>query len=168
MADVAESTGAPAVDQSGNLTVWWVPTITNPLAPKVTEIGAGKRITYDFVPSGWNPDGDQEITKDDRLTKKQSAEALGTVSRSLSLEYVESTAADSATALLVEDGSGYFVERRGVANSTLIAAGQKVNVYPATVGAQIAVPADGTGKFRIKQKAALGTVASNVSVVAGS
>src|SRR5690554_2469078 len=116
MADVAELFGGPpAVDQTGNLTVWWVPTISDLAAPKAsTEIGGASsyRVTYSFVPGGWNPDGDQEKLTDERLTAPQVQESLGKTTRTLSLEYVDSSSAGSAAVVLTEGQSGYFVERR--------------------------------------------------------
>lgn len=166
MADVAELFGGPpAVDQTGNLTVWWVPTIADLAAPKAsTEIGAATafRLTYSFVPGGWNPDGSQEKLTDERLTAPQVMESLGKTTRSLTLEYVDSSAAGSAAVVLAAGQSGYFVERRNTPQTTLAAAAQKVNIYPVTLGAQIDTPPDGTGKFRIKQETALGTVVKGI------
>lgn len=164
MADVADTT-PPAIDQSGNYVVWWVPAtpgIADTAAPKAaTELGAATtfRITHSFVPSGFALDGDQEILQDDRLTLQQSLESLGRVTRTLGLiEYVDSSAAGSAAVVLKPSGpsiSGFFVERRNVPNTTLAAASQKVRVIPVTLGPQITVPVDGSGKFRLKQRVSI-------------
>jgi hypothetical protein len=112
MADVIE-TPPPAVDQSGNLTIWWVPTIVDITAPKVTEVKAtgSKRLTYSFTPNGWSPTSEQEILKDARLTLPQDLEAFGKVTAALALEYVDSTDAGSAAVVLVSGTPGYFVEQ---------------------------------------------------------
>lgn len=171
MADVAEGlVPPPAVDQSGNLTVWWVPTIADVSAPKAsTEIGAAGsfRITYSFLPSGWNLAGAQSKTKDDRLTLKQSLEALDKKDVTLTLDYVDSTAAGSAAVVLTEGLSGYFVERRSIPNQTLATAAQKVRVIPVTLGAQLPGAIDGTGKFSIHQETAItGVVGAPVALAA--
>lgn len=168
MADVAETTPVSAVDQSGNTTIWWVPSIADTAAPKVSEIGAASafRVTYSFTPDGWGLTGAQEKNADDRLTLSQTLEALGKTTASLTLKYVDSTDAASAAVLLTEGTIGHFVERRGVANSTLVAAGQKVRVVKVALGKQIAGPIDGTGKFTIMQETAITGVVGNPVAVA--
>jgi len=169
MADSPELFGGPpAVDQTGNLTVWWVPAISDLAAPKAaTEIGAATayRVTYSFVPGGWTPDGTQEKLADDRLTSPQSRESLGKTTRTLSLEYVDSTTAGSGAVVLVEGQTGFLVERRNIPQTTLAAAAQKVITYSVTLGAQISTTPDGTGKFRIKQETAVGSVTKGVLAV---
>lgn len=168
MPDVAEVGGPPAVDQSGNFTLWWVPTIANKAAPTALEIGAGTafRITYSLTPDGYNLGGTQAKNKDERLAMLQSFESLGVSEATLSLKYVDSTTAGSAAVVLVEGLSGNLVERRGVPNSTTIAAAQKVRVIPVTLGKQIPGPVDGTGKFTYTQEVAItGVVGAAVAVV---
>lgn len=172
MADVAEGlVPPPAVDQTGNLTIWWVPSISDVTAPKAsTEIGAtgSFRLTYSFTEDGWDFDASQAKNPDGRLTLKQPLESLGTSKVSLkTLKYVESTAAGSANVVLVEGTSGYFVERAGVPNSTLAAASQKVRVIPATLGKQMPGPRDGSGKFTVVQEVAInGVIGDPVALAA--
>lgn len=166
MADVAD-TVPPAIDQSGNYVVWWVPAtpgIADTAAPKAaTELGAATtfRVTHSFTPSGFALDGDQEILTDDRLTLPEGLESLGKVTRTLGMiEYVDSSAAGSAAVVLKPTSpatsiSGFFVERRNVSNGTVAAAAQKVRTIPVTLGPQITVPVDGTGKFRLKQRVSI-------------
>jgi len=173
MADVADVT-PPAIDQTGNYVIWWVGGgIADLSAPKAaTEIGAAGsyRITHSFIPGGFQFDGDQEVNADERLTLMDNLESLGRVTRTLGMiEYVDSSAAGSAAVVLKPTNgslSGHFVIRRNVPNSTLAAASQKVTTIPVTLGPQIQVPVDGTGKFRIKQRVSItgspvdGTLAS--------
>lgn len=163
MVDVAD-TVPPAIDQSGNYVIWWVQTIADLTAPDVdTEIGAATsfRLTHSFTPSGFSLTGSQEVGTDDRLTLPETLESLGKVARSLGdIEYVDSAAAGSAAVVLAlippaATKSGYFVERRNISNGVLAAGGQKARVVPVTLGEQIPVEVDGTGKFRIKQRVAL-------------
>lgn len=163
MADVADTT-PPAIDQTGNYVIWWVATIADLTAPKAaTEIGAATsyRITHSFTPSGFAFDGDQPVNPDERLALAQALESLGVVTRTLGmLEYVDTSTAGSAAVVLAPTApattkSGYFVVRRNVANGTLATAAQKVTTIPVTLGVQIQVPVDGTGKFRIKQRASI-------------
>jgi hypothetical protein len=169
MADVAESfTGPSAVDQSGNLTVWWVPTIADVTAPTAIEVGDSEafRVTYSFISGGWTLTGSQEKLADDRLSSPQSFETLGKSMASLVLGYVDSSSAGSAAVVLVENAEGFFVERRGVAQAELVTAGDLVRVIPVTLGKQIAGPVDGTGKFTYMQETAVtGVVGLPVAVV---
>lgn len=151
MADVAEAIGGPpAVDQSGNLTLWWVPTIANPDAPTAAEIGAAgaKRFTYSLTEGGWTPSAPQEKNDDIRLTSKQRKQSFGISTPELGdLIYVDSTDATSAAVILASQTGGYIVERRGVAQATLIAAAQKVRVWKVTLGNEAPGPVTGSGKF---------------------
>jgi hypothetical protein len=169
MADTVESfTGPSAVDQSGNLTVWWVPTIADVDAPTAIEIGdtSAYRVTYSFISGGWTLTGTQEKSPDDRLTSPQSFETLGKSMASLALAYVDSQAEGSAAAVLVENAEGFFVERRNVAQTEVVTAGDLVRVIPVTLGKQIAGPVDGTGKFSYAQETAVtGVVSLPVAVV---
>ncbi|MCU1441137.1 MAG: hypothetical protein JWP85_2134 [Rhodoglobus sp.] len=170
MADVAESFGGPpAVDQSGNLTIWWVPTIVNPNAPTVAEIGHATafRLTYSFTPGGWALTIPQEKLPDLRLTSPQDRQSLGKTTPSLAdLGYVDSVAAGSAAVVLASGGAGHFVERRNLSQDTLIAAAQKVRVIKCTLGVQVPGPTDGSGKFTLLQAAAVESVSALVAVAA--
>ena len=166
MPDVAEGlVPPPAVDQTGNLTIWFVRTIADVSAPKAaTEIGAATsyRVTYSFTENGWDFDTSQEKVDDKRLTLNQPLEALGSTKISLkTLEYVESTQAGSAAAVLTEGLAGYFVERASIPNSTLAAAAQKVRVIPVTLGKQRPGNRAGSGKFTILQDVAVTGVVGN-------
>lgn len=170
MADVAEGLIPPsALDQKGNTTIWWVPTIADVTAPTVAEIGAAGafRITYSFLPDGWNLAGAQAIVDDDRLTIPQPLGALDVNKVTLDLKYVDSTDAGSAAVVLVAGSEGFFVERRNVPNSTLAAAAQKVRVISSTLGVQNPGPLAGTGKFTITQQVAItGVVGEPVAIAA--
>jgi len=161
MADSVELFGGPpAADQTGQLTVWWVPTIASPLAPTVLEVGAASafRVTYSFTASGWALTGSQTKNPDERLTSTQDLESLGKSTASLTLGYVDSSATGSAAVVLAEGLSGYFVERRGVAQTVLATVGQKVRVIKVTLGKQIPGPVDGTGKFTYMQETGISAV----------
>lgn len=175
MADAIElEAGPPAVDQEGNLTIWWVPTIADPLAPKLTEIGGtgAGRITYSFTEDGYNLTVPQERKDDNRLTSPQRRQALGRTTPTLDdLKYVDSTDTKSAAALLAPTGtntskSGYLVERRGTSQKSLAAVGDKVRVIQVTVGVQAPGPTTGEGKFTLTQGVAVEAIYGPVSVVA--
>ena len=158
MVDVAD-TIPPAMDIDGNLVIWWVPTIADLAAVKAaTEIGgAGSfRLTHSFTPGGFNFGGSQAKNPDERLALLEILETLGKITRSLSLEYVDSEDVKSAAVVLkpvapAENKSGYFVVRPMVSNKILATAAQKGYVIPVTVGKQLR-PVTGTGKFLVMQE----------------
>lgn len=168
MADVIEIP-PPAVDQSGNLTIWCVPTIADLTKPKMTEVPSekDKRITYSFTPNGWGPTSDQEISKDARLTLPQDLEALGKITAALAIAYVDSIEPKSAAQTLKKGLTVCFIERRGVPTQQPLAAGDLVRIYQVELGVQSPGTPDGTGKFTISQKTALRNVVGDpVAMVA--
>lgn len=177
MVDVAEIVGGPpAIDQSGNLTIWWVPAIANPqTGVTLAEIGAvtAFRLTYSFLPGGWNLTMPQDKEDDDRLTSPQRKQALGKVNPDLAdLAYVDSDAPGSAAVVLkLAPGEltkkGYFVERRNVAQTVLATAAQKVRIIGVSLGVQGPGPTQGTGKFSILQSAVVEGVFDGTILPAG-
>lgn len=164
MADAADTVPS-ALDQAGNLVIWWVETIADKAAPKAaTELGAATsyRITHSFTPDGFPLDSTQEKQTDDRLALIDTLESLGKVQTNFGdgLTYVDSSAVGSAAVVLkptapATSKSGFFVVRSNVPNSTLAAASQKVTTYPVTLGPQRRGPVNGTGKFTWKQQVVL-------------
>jgi hypothetical protein len=164
MADVAD-TVPPAIDQKGNTVIWFVPTIADPSAPKAaTEVGAATafRITHSLTTDGWTLTGSQTTSPDDRLALPSPLESLDTLTNTFGsgIKYVDSAAVGSAAVVLKPTApavtkSGYFVERRNVANGVVAAAAQAARVIPVTLGPQIPGPIDGTGKFTYTQQVAI-------------
>jgi hypothetical protein len=163
MADVIEDT-PPAVDVTGNLTLFWVTALADRTKPTVAEIKAGKRVTYSFTPDGWAPTGDIEKLADPRLSLPQDLESFGKTTSAVPLKYVDSASPTSAKTVLVPFTDGFFVERRNVPNKTDIATGQKVRVFPLTLGPQFP-DAPVAGKFTISQPTSLNGVVDTYAVV---
>lgn len=158
MADAIEVVGGPpAVDQSGNLTVWYVPMIADPAAGvTLAEIGAAgaHRITYSFVPGGWALSMPQEKNDDPRLTSPQRRQSLGIINPDLAdLNYVASTDPGSADVILEDKTGGFFVERRNIPQTALAAAAQKVRIVKTGLGPQAEGEVTGSGKFTKTQPA---------------
>jgi hypothetical protein len=171
MADVAGSVVPSALDQKGNTTIWWVPTIADPTAPTVAEIGAAGayRLTYDFTADGFNYAGSQDTVDDDRLTLAQPLQSLDVNKVTLDLKYVQSSDTHAAQQVLTSGTSGYFVVRQNVPDPQVITADDLVTPIPVTLGVQNLGPIDGNGKSTIVQKCAIrGVVGDPVAVVAGS
>jgi hypothetical protein len=171
MADQIETqNGPPAVDQSGNLTIWAIPgTTVSQSAPSVALLSGATcfRITYSFRTGGWVVAAPQEKLTDERLTAPQSKQSLGKITPDISdLDYVDSTAAGSAAVVLAAGGAFQFIERRNVAQTVLAVAAQKVRVLNVTLGAQTPGPADGTGKWSYTQAVAVDSLGATVALVA--
>jgi hypothetical protein len=169
MADVAELFGGPpAVDQTGNLTIWAIPGRTIPQgAPTAAMLGgaAAFRITYSFTTGGWAVTEPQELLPDERLTSPQSRQSLGKTTPAVApLAYVDSTAAGSAAVVLAAGGEFQFIERRNIAQPTLAAAAQRVRVINVNLGKQVGGPTDGTGKFTYMQAVAVESVGPVVAL----
>jgi hypothetical protein len=169
MADVAETIGGPpAVDQTGNLTLWFVPTIANPDAPTAAEIGAAGafRFTYSLTPDGWSPSAPQEKNDDPRLTSSQRKQAFGIVNPDIGdLVYVDSSDPNSFAVKAAGLTAGHIIERRGVPNSTLIAAAQKVRTWKINLGKEAPGPVNGTGKFTLIRPVTVDYMSALVAVV---
>ena len=152
MADVIEAV-PPAVDASGNLTVWWLDEAdyADLTALTAAELADENRITYSFVPGGWAPTADQAVDVDDRLTYPETLQAFGKITTATPLRYVDSDDPGSAAVRLVAGSKGAFVERRNVANGSEVAAGQKYRAFPRTLGIQVPEAPPETGKFTIAQ-----------------
>lgn len=126
----------------GRTTVWWLPTIASPtLAPTVSEIAAGHRISKWMIPTGLEgfeatqadiPNSGFESTYDTNLPGRKSQ--TGT-----SITLKDQTAADTAyaaaVAAMAEYTDGYVVIRDDVLAETAVAATtQKVESHPARTG----------------------------------
>lgn len=169
MADVAELFGGPpAVDQSGNLTIWAIPGRTIPQgAPTVLLVGGATcfRVTYSFTTGGWALTEPQELLPDDRLTSPSTRQSLGKITPAVApLSYVDSSAAGSAAVVLAAGGEFQFVERRNIAQTIVATVSQKVRVINLNLGAQVAGPTDGTGKFTYTQAVAVDSVGPLVAL----
>lgn len=163
------ATPPAALDQRGNISVWWVPdmvsgsTVTPGVAdltkPKKTEVDAGSDITYSFLPDGFDFKGAQDKKEDDRLGLKQVLESLDVNKVSLSLKYVDSpTVGASARAVLKAGKSGTLVLRTGVPYEQDSTVGDLVSPIWVDLGAQNRGPLDNTGKFTVVQETAIKNV----------
>ncbi|WP_114587741.1 hypothetical protein [Microbacterium arborescens] len=172
MPDAVEpQNGPPAVDQTGNLTIWVIPGATAGINPdQMTQAAldatSASRITYDFVPGGWALTMPQEKTDDPRLTARQRRQSLGIVNPELAdLEYVDTDTAKSAAVLLKGGGSFYFVERRKISNRVLATVGHKVRVLKVSLGPQVPGGLAGS-KFTLTQAAVIDYVSEEHALTA--
>jgi hypothetical protein len=169
MPDTAEIVGGPpAVDQTGNLTIWAIAGRTiSKTAPSAALIGGATcfRITYSFSAGGYALTAPQEMLMDERLTGPAVKQSLGKISPALAdLAYVDATAVGSAAVVLAAGGLFQIIERRNVPQTTLVAAAQIVRVIDVNLGTQAPGPTDGTGKFTITQAAAVENLGAPVAL----
>ena len=168
MADVAETGGPSAVDQTGNLTIWAIAGRTiSQSSPSAALLGGSScfRITYSFTTAGWALTAPQALLADERLTSVQDRQSLGKVTPAIAdLVYVDSTVAGSAAVVLATGGLFQFIERRNVAQTVLAASAQKVRVINVNLGVQAPGPTDGTGKFTYTQVAAVDSLGAVVAL----
>lgn len=157
MADTPELFGGPpAVDQTGNLTIWVLDSITDLESPTVAELDNATRITYSFTPSGYSFSVSTDKDVDDRLTVPIARESLGRSQAAFAdFEYVDSEDSDSAAVVLADGGEKVIVERRNVPQTKVATLADKVRVYRVAFGPQVPGATDGTGKFRLSQSVAV-------------
>jgi hypothetical protein len=180
---MAAPTFPTGVSARGNDSVIWVPTLADPAAPTVTELTGASAVNLSCALIGFSPSVDQGTFTDTRLCSKQTFNRLGQATFSIdTLNYVYNpqtageTPADSdniAYDALQPGLTGFFVHRRGLDAQTVdVLADQKVNVYPAELGAQSDVPLDPTADGALIQcqqnVSVIGEVLRDVAIVAGA
>lgn len=145
-----------SVPTDGNYHVRFLPTIAGNAGPTLAEWNAGIDLTTYFTADGWTPGGSQATVTDDRLTAPQSFEQPGKATDTLDVIYVTNptSASDDVAALtLVQNATGFIVDRVGIPHDTAAAATtQKVTVRPIKAGVQWDVPPEANGIFKISQK----------------
>lgn len=170
----------PGVSAQGNEAVIFVPALANQAAPTVAELTGASACNISCALRGFSPNGDQSTTNDVRLCSTTQYEVPGRVTTTIDdFNYVYDPQADTGTAtnqhyeVMKEGVSGFLVDRRGIAagiDGVAVQAGQKVDVYPVTLGAQRRAAIDPTAEgsqFEITQKAFVtGPVSYDVAVAA--
>ena len=145
-----------AVAADGNLKVVWVTTLTT-TAPTTTQLNAGTDLSYYLTADGLSPSVNQATVTDDRLADAQTFEIPGRYQFSLGdLRYVynPTSSPDNAAAVALTVGAiGYFVIRFGLASATAWASAQKVDIWPATLGAPVKLPPTANSVLHMQQKA---------------
>lgn len=126
----------PASSQSdGRWKVVFLPSSADP--DSAADIASdGIDLTYSFTADGFNYSLTQATVEDKRLTLDQDLSRPGRKTETLEVRYVDTTESDSADDVLAEGTTGFFVIRRGVANSTAIAATDVVDIITFTAGAK--------------------------------
>jgi len=170
------------VDAQGNEAVIFVPTIADLDAPTVAELTGASAVNLSCALRGFSPGGDQGSSDDTRLCSVQQFESPGRFAPSIDdWNYVYDPQAEEDTPenkhyeVLKGGVKGFVVDRRGIASGmdgVPVAADQKVDIYPVTLGEQRRAAIDPSaegGKFEITQKPFVtGPVRYDVEVAAGA
>lgn len=153
----------PGVDANGRRNIVFVPTQTLSVATLGTD---GVELACYLSKGNFGVTPSTERGTDDRECTTQSAEVLGNTTYAMdALEYVYEPQDDGTSTTneaynaLTPGTTGYIIERLGVANDTALTAGDKVNVYPVTLGARVPRKADGNNpaeKLKVTQEVAVG------------
>lgn len=125
-----------ARQSTGEIRVWFVPTIANTSAPTVAEINAGTDLTPFLRRDGLTtPQAGSTIDSSDASSRfnKTAPGTYGGDPLSIQLKRDSVPGSDTAYAALPRDTAGYVVVRRFGGSALAPAASQKVEVFTGTV-----------------------------------
>lgn len=150
----------------------WVPAIADPSAPTVAELTAAGVVPLSCYFTAVTPGTEQASVTDDRVCSRETFEQPGTIQNTFSATYVydpqNTTPAENlAFTSLKADTKGFVVQRLGLDFEEDYAAGQFVDVLPATCGTQNKLPGERNSTLKIDQKMFMrGRVRRDVVVLA--
>ena len=153
------------ITNDGMTRVSWVSTISNTAAPTAAELNAGVALESYITADGLDLSGEDTSIDTSALNSLQNTEMPGRTNYSAQLTFKHQGEAAAPFTTFASRPSGYLVARYLVASSTSFAAGQKVTVYPATMGTRhpMKVTPNELAKFQIKAFIS-GIVQQSVSV----
>lgn len=168
----------PSVPVDGMLKVIWVPTLADPNAPKLTEIGSGVATAIDITcyltkDGSFKDSAEQAKFVDNRACTTEEWEILGATKRGIeNLMYVYTPQAAAAAAnnaafeKLTPGLTGFFIIRRALAYETALAVGQFVSVWGAILGSRHEVGDTTNSVFKQSQGVSPSFYAEKVALVA--
>jgi len=147
----------PGVRSDETVSIWWLPTLADPTAPKVSELTGATAVKLECLLSS-APDfsSSVETGKIKRLCSSVPREVAGSRSYSigdLTLAYDPqsmATALSKGYVALAEGATGYFVLRSGVHVDTAPAALQLVDVWAGTVSTRDKLPPEDNDELKAK------------------
>lgn len=132
-----------AVSSDQTITTWWVPTIVDKSAPKVTELTAVSALNVEcYLKSRFHAAKTVEEVEDWRSCLRVSLATPGSQKVSIDpLTFIidpqnQASVSNKAYAAFAEGTDGFLVVRYGVLASVAPAIGQIVDVYPVTVASR--------------------------------
>ncbi|MFC4146614.1 hypothetical protein ACFO0M_10135 [Micromonospora mangrovi] len=128
-----------SVKSDGTLAFKFVVSLTDPSAPKLTELNAVTSLDLHgyITGDGWQPGGEQATVTDSRIATVQDFEKPGRKSKSLTVVYVHNPASpdnNEAYLTLAEGVKGFIVPRYGVPSTQAYAVADIVDVWPIEAG----------------------------------
>ena len=138
----------PGIDAAGMGAVYFVPALTNPAAPTVTELSAGTALQCDL--HGWPTTVDQPTSSKARYCDAQPRQRLGRPQYSagpIVYDYDPQTLTGGEYthyAALEPGTTGWIIDRRGVGSKEDVEVGQIVDVWPVKLGARVRLDIDPT------------------------
>jgi hypothetical protein len=150
----------------GNTEVAWVTTMSSYLTPTASELNAGADLTSFITTMPTIPRTLNLVdvaTLDSTYEKRQVGTRGG---EQIDVPFLRDPAADTAYTTLAEDVVGYFViARAGLATPGTFAIGDKVDVYPATVGSlEDGTPGRNDADFAVAHLVATNTPNRNYTI----
>lgn len=164
-----------AVPSDGFVKLKWVTTIANPAAPSLaTEINAASSLDLEcYLKEMFTPKTEAAAVEDRRMCSKQVFQTPGTYTYTIddlvAVYDVQNAAsvANKAYAALTPGATGYLVARWGMDSDTAYAAGQKVDVFPVTLGPRVKLPPEANSQLKFTVKPFVtSTVQSDVAIAA--
>ena len=163
------------VSSNETVSLRWVETLANPLAPKLaTEINAASSVALECLIVGqFDIDFSVDRTQLRRMCSRQVRERSGPVTYSIQDLFVVYDPQDLAApvskayAALTDGAQGYLVERRGVHVDTAWAVGDLVRVIPVEVANANPAPPEDDNELQARVAfTVIGEVEKDVAVVA--
>lgn len=141
----------------GNTKVSWCASIANINAPTATELNAGSDWTLRVTPDGLKTDPTTADVDTSSLGSTFTTNQPGRRAYDVAVTFKRGTLGssdDQPYTTLTYNTPGYLVVRRGVAFATAYATGDKIEIYPVSVGEpqNIAPAANEVSKFMSPMK----------------
>lgn len=149
----------PSTAIDGNYSVWFLPTVADIDAIKISEANGATAIPLAcyLTGDGLNITVDEQKITDERLCSKQTFERAGRVQYGVEITYIDNTNSveleaeyNKAAETFVKGVTGVIVTRRNLPHDKAAATGEKYNAYPVEAGVQQEVPVEANSVSRSK------------------
>ena len=170
-----------SVPSDGTVAVWWVPTLADPSAPKVTELNAAGAVKLEcYLKENFTPNAEAELAEDRRMCSKQVFQTAGTVTYTIEelvgvYDPQDPTGTDvggssKAYAALAPGATGFIVARWGIdleGTDAAPAVGQFVDAYPVTIATRRKMPQEANSQLKFGARPVItGSVTEDVALAA--
>lgn len=138
----------------GYTRVWWLTSIAVKAYPSATEIGAGTELSAFIAKDGVKPGTQQNMVDNATINETFDSQLVGSWGGEFELTMFRDAVAadDDAWTLCVHGTTGFLVVRRGIAVATAVAAGQRVEVWPAQMHQPVVMASAANEQVRFTEK----------------